>query len=228
MKKWKIAAAVLIAVAVPAWPAAAGDDGEPDRSNHLRGVGLLILDPRDPPELVKERLRLFLEQVRPNVPAELRQESNRQPIEALLEADWESGDELPQLDLFFHPDMTVDLIHRFIEMTPVAMESTGSCPATCPLRDHSGATIHIHLTRPTAGGGDSIIIFHLYNPGGSEPATRQQHIDQAVAMGQGITDRYSDYGYDRKPKMKLFGVGVVVGDPLVGREMMGQEPGIND
>jgi hypothetical protein len=223
-----LAVAVLIAVAAPAWPAAPGDEGEPDKDYYLRGVGLLILDPRDPPELVKERMRLFLEQVRPNVPAELRQESNRPQIDALLAGDWESGDELPQLDLSFHPDMTVDLIHQFVEITPVARESAGTCPVACPFRDHSGADIHIHLTRPTRGGGDSIIIFHLYNPDGSEPASRQQHINQTAAMGQGISDRYGDYGYDRKPMTKLFGVGVVVGDPLVGREMRGQEPDVND
>lgn len=214
---------VLLAGGLPA-PAA---NAEGENPYYLRGVGILILDPRDPPEAVKERLRQFLEQVRPNVPPELRQESNRRQLEALLEADWESGEELPQMELSFHPDMTVEMIQRFCESTPMARESAAVCPAACPLRALGPNTIHIHLTRPT-GGGDSIIAFRLFNPDGSQPTTRKEREDQAVAMGQGMSDRYGEFGYERKPVTRLFGVGVVVGDPLVGGDWLEPKPNVNE
>lgn len=230
MRTSTLTAVALITLGAWAGGQAAGAGGDPGRkeAGRLRGVGLLILDPRDPPERVKERLRLFLDQVRPNVPEALRQDSNREKLEALLAADWKPGENLPDLDLVFHPDMTVDQIHRYLEMTPVARESAAVCPAACPLRDPGGTTIHIHLTRPTDSGGDSIILLHLYMSDGSEPVASQDQIDATVEMGKGLTERYGDYGYDRRPLTRLFGVRVVAGEPMVDRDSMGQEPDIND
>ncbi len=219
-----ILAAVLLAGGLQAAAAAAREKGTAPEYR-LRGVGILILDPRDPPDLVKEQLRLFVEQLRPNVPEEYRQEANRLQLEALLEADWQDGQDLPQLDLVIHPDVTVDMIRDYFGATPIGLHSDAVCPAACPLRGHPAAVIHIHLTRSENGTGDSIIAFRFYGGAGegNEVPPQEARMGHAFDLGRGFVEDYSLYGYDREPITKVFGVGVVVGEPRVPRDGRGPD-----
>ena len=211
-------------------PAAAADDEQVEQEYRLRGIGILILDPRDPPDLVKEKLRQFLDQVRPNVPDEYREEANRRQLEALLEADWRDGEALAQLDLVFHPGVTVEMIRDTVRATPVGTRSAEVCPAACPLRGHRPQAIHLHLTRGEEGAGDSIIAFRFFGGGndggdGGQDPGRDARVSQALELGRGFVDNYGQYGYDRAPVTKVFGVGVVVGAPRVPPEWMAPDEG---
>lgn len=198
----------------------AEDPSEDGKKHGLRGIGILILDPRDPPEVVKERLRKFLDQVRPNIPSKYREESNRRQLDALLAADWESNQDLPQLDLQFHKDATVDMIHGFILTTPIAKESEKVCTTACPFRDHYSSGVHIHLTRSVGGKGDSVIALHVFDPRESAGLSLMDQIDLTINLRDSLLAEYSDLDLDRKPVAKLFGLRVYIGDPKVKEEGM--------
>ena len=198
----------------------AEEPSEEGKDHGLRGMGILILDPRDSPEVVKERLREFLDQIRPNIPPKYREESNRRQLEALLAADWESQQNLPQLDLQFHKDVLADMIHGFILTTPIAKESEKVCTTACPFREYYKNGVHIHLTRSVGGKGDSVIALHVYDPRRSTGLSLMDQIDLTINLRDSLLAEYPDLGFDRKPVGKLFGLRVYIGDPKVKEEGM--------
>ena len=194
----------------------AGTDPRGDQSVEMRGVAILVLDPLDDPEQVKERFRRLLDELRPSLPPGLHQEENRRQIDAVLAADWNSSSPLPQIDLVFPGEMTAEGLYRLILSTPMAQESREICPVSCPLRDLHGNGIHIHLTRPVGGPGDSILVVQVFEP----RDTAQDSVGLALQLDERVKAWYPELGYRRKPIGKIFGVGVVVGNPKVGEEGM--------
>lgn len=194
----------------------AGTDSSGDRPVEMRAVAILVLDPLDDPEQVKERFRQLLDELRPSLPPGLHREENRRQIDAVLAADWNSTSPLPRIDLVFPGEMTPEGLYRLILSTPIAQESREVCPVSCPLRDFQENGIHIHLTQPVGGPGDSILVVQVFEP----QDTAQDPVGLALQLDETVKARYTELGYRRKPIGKIFGVGVVVGNPKVGEEGM--------
>ena len=212
--------------------AGAGEDtgasDEKDRPSSgkgkLRGTGMLILDPRDSSEEAKEMLRKLLEEIHTIIPARLHQEANRRQMEALLAADWADPDSLPELSFIFHEEMTAELLHRFIIDTPTGRASEEFCKIACALDevlDREG--VHIHLTRPSGGTGGTVLALEFYEsegPGGISSETLEAEV---LEFRDALRENWEEFGYDREPIGRIFGVRVVVGDPRVGEGWMPPE-----
>lgn len=176
----------------------------------LRGAGVVIVDPLDSAEDVRERLRQFVLEVRANVPPEMQREEVRRQVDALLSAPPAPGAPIPQLRIAFQPGMTAAQILSYMENTPSARASRAVCPLACPAAVLYSDGMHVHLTRPHGGPGDSV--FALAFEGGSAEGGG---VGQAAERRQSLLERYPIGADSRRPVGTVFGVGVYLGEPII-------------
>ena len=202
----------------PAGPAASS---QAENKGKLRGTGMLILDPRDDLEKAKEQLRLLLEQIQSHIPERMRRQANRRQLDALLASDWSDPETLPELAFVFDDEMTAVLLHQFIVQTQVGKASEEYCQISCALEeifDQEG--VHIHLTRPSGGPGDTVLAVEFYDSVGPEGISDAVLEAEVLEFRSQLRDNWEEFGYDREPIGRIFGVRVVVGDPRVGADWM--------
>ncbi|MEE8537499.1 MAG: hypothetical protein V3U86_06360 [Acidobacteriota bacterium] len=208
--------AILLAAAVAM---AAGEEEPPQparTAEPLRGSGYLILDHRDSQETVKARFRKFVDEVRLSVPPELSREETRQQVDAFLESDLTSSEDLPHLDLEFAAGVTRENLIAYLENTASAQESRLICSLSCPVRAMFRNGFHIHLTRPAGGLGDSVFALELHGsradhgPKPSQTSTSGLDIER-----HSLLDRYPVADDGRKPIGRVFGVRIYLGEPAI-------------
>jgi hypothetical protein len=201
-------AALPLLSLVLAAPDAAPPAPEADRAA-LRGVGVLIIDPLDSPDQVRERLRQFVMEARANVPPEQQREEVRRQVDALLSAPADPDAPLPQIRIVFQPGMTAARVLSYMENTPSARASRELCPASCPVTALYHDGMHVHLTRPYGGLGDSV--FAISFEGGGEAAA----VAEAAARRRSLLERYPVGAGERRPIGTVFGVSVYLGEPII-------------
>lgn len=214
--------AVLLAAAVAI---AAGEEEPPQTaraSEHLRASGYLILDHRDSQEMVKARLRKFIDEVRSSVPAELSREETRRQVDSFLESDLVSSEDLPQLDLEFAAGVTRDNLIAYLENTPSAQESRHICSLSCPVKSMFKSGFHIHLTRPAGGLGDSVFALELHGGRADHGPNPAQTSSSGLEIErQSLLDRYPVADDGRKSVSRVFGVRIYLGEPVIPESSQG-------
>jgi len=179
----------------------------------LRGSGYLIVDPRDSQEQVRKRLSKFVLEVRSSMPPELSREEIRRQVDAFLESDLTSGEDLPQLAMEFPPGVTRDNLIAHLEDTPSARESRRVCPIACPVEAMFKNGFHIHLTRPAGGPGDSVLALEL---SGGPHGTASSHPQTSGGPSrESLLDRYPVSDDGRVPIGQAFGVRIYLGEPVI-------------
>ena len=188
--------------------------------NLFRGIGILILDPRDSREVVKERIREFFSEVGDEIPGDPRRVEIRRQVDALLAT---GGEEIPQVSFVFRQATTADMFREFLLESDSARESEEVCGITCPLRELYNDGVHIHLTKPAGEPGDTVIALRIDQPNGAGEWTLNDRVAQALQLHRRSLRRYPELRHERKPIARVFGVQVFVGDPPAAEESL-QEP----
>jgi len=185
----------------------------------LRGTGILILDPRDSRDVVKERIHKFFSEVGAEISRDLRQAEIKRQVDALLAADSEA---VPQISLVFRQATTRDIFHGLLLEADSARESEEVCPITCPFRDLYKDGVHIHLTKPVGGPGDTVIALEIDGPSSSRQKTLDDRLAEALQLRESWLERYPELRNKRKPIARMFGVQIFAGDPLAAEESLQQ------
>jgi hypothetical protein len=202
--------AALLLVLLPAAGAVPAETppAAPEKPS-LRGAGVVIVDPLDSPEEVRERLRQFVLEVRANVPPEKQREEVRRQVDALLSTPPGPDAQIPQISIVFQPGMTAAQILSYMDHTPSARASREVCPVACPVAALYRDGMHVHLTRPHGGAGDSVFALAFEGPAGASGG-----VEQAAERRQSLLERYPIGADARRPVGTIFGVGVFLGEAV--------------
>ena len=181
--------------------------------SRLRGTGILILDPRDSEEMVKERVRRFLFGSEGGILPEARQAEIEREVDALLTADRDTSNQLPQISFVFHRKITLKVFRNLVLESDLARQSEQVCPTACPFRALDDHGLHIHLTKPLGGHGDTVLALRIDESEGSPEEALRDRLADAMDLRRDWMKRYSELGNEWKPVGRLFGVQVFLGDP---------------
>ena len=186
----------------------------PPLRSQLSGTGILILDPIDSPELIKERLRNFLWEVGTGAPANRRHAEIERELGSLFAVDGGTSGELPQISFEFYRDPTLHMLRESLRDSDLARQGEELCSATCRFRelDNDGG-VHIHLTRPSEEPGGSVLAFWFKETDGTPEEARKGQQPDGLDQRHDWLERYSELGSESKPAGRLFGVRVYVGNP---------------
>lgn len=186
----------------------------PSLRSQLSGTGILILDPLDSPELIKERLRDYFLEVGTDAPMDRRHAETERELDSLFAADGEMSGELPQFTFEFHQDHTLQTLRESFLDSNLARQGEELCSATCRFRelDNDGG-VHIHLTRPSEEPGGSVLAFWFKETDGTLEEARKGQQPDGLDQRLDWLERYSEPGSEPKPSARLFGVRVYVGNP---------------
>ena len=185
----------------------------PPRSQ-LSGTGILILDPLDSPELIRERLRNFFLEVGTGSRAKRRHAEIERELGSLFAVDGGTSGELPQISFKFYRAPTLHMVREFLRDSDLARQGEELCSPTCRLRDlDSDGGVHIHLTRPSEESSGSVLAFWFKETDGTPEEARKDQQPDGLDQRHDWLERYSELGSESKPAGRLFGVRVYVGNP---------------
>ena len=132
------------------------------RQASLGGSGLLIVDPADSQDQIKARLRSFFSFEGQNVvPSEQRQAEIAREVDALFAADGAVSRGLPELSFEFRQETSAKLFRVSLLDSELARQSDDVCPEDCSFRDLEDDSLHIHLTKPAGGPGDTVLVLRI-------------------------------------------------------------------
>ncbi len=146
-------------------PAEDSDSSRPEvatRQAPLRGSGLLIVDPHDSEDQIKIRLRsLFSFEGQDVIPSAQRQAEIAREVDALFAGDGAVSRELPEVSFEFRQKTSVALFRMSLLRSKLARQSDKVCPEDCSFRDLEEDSLHIHLTKPAGGPGDTVLVLKI-------------------------------------------------------------------
>ena len=113
----------------------------------------------------------------------------------------------------FHRETTVAMLHQSLLTSDLVLASERVCPANCPFRDLDEDTLHIHLTKPTGGRGDSVFVLNLPNPD-SPGGIREKLLERARVFRSSWAKQNYELDEGSKPGLRFIGLRVFLGEPL--------------
>jgi hypothetical protein len=147
--------------------------GAATEQTQLRGTGFLIVDPRDSREQIKDRMRRFFSFEGWGVtPSEQRQTEIAREVDALFAADGAAPNESPEVSFEVHQRSSVKLFRVSLLSSEVVRQSEDVCPEDCLFRDLEVDSLHVHLTRPMGGLGDTVLVLKIRGADDSPAGSR--------------------------------------------------------
>ena len=196
-------------VAVPAEKSDSSRAEAASGQTQLHGTGLLIVDPRDSQEQIKDRMHRFFSFEGEDVLApEQRKTEIAREVDALFADDGAAPKELPEITFEFRGNTSVDLFRVSLLSSELARQSDEMCPEGCRFRDLDEDWLHIHLTRPTGGPGDTVLLLNLQKSYGSPEEAR---LASALPLRHDRLKRAHEDGV-RPAGVRIFGLRVTLTD----------------
>jgi len=175
----------------------------------LHGTGLLIVDPRDSQERIKDRMRSFFSFEGLDVSSsEQRQMEIAHKVDALFAADNATSNESPKVFFEFRQDTSLDSFRMSLLSSELARQSDEVCPEDCPFRDLDEDSLHVHLTAPTGGPGDTVLVLRIRKSHDSPEGGR---LVSALSLRRDWVKRAHESGV-RPAGVRLFGLRVTLRD----------------
>ena len=195
--------------AAPAEDSGSRQVGVATEQSQLRGTGFLIVDPRDSQEQIKDRMRRFFSFEGQDVtPSEQRQTEIAREVDALFATDGAAPEEFPEVSFEVRQRSSVDLFRVSLLSSELARQSDEVCPEDCSFRDLDGDSLHIHLTRPAGGPGDTVLVLRIQEPYDSPEESR---LAGALPLRPDWLKRTHADGV-RPAGVKLFGLRVTLAE----------------
>lgn len=177
-----------------------------DGQRRLEGLGFLIADPRDSQGLIKDRIRALFS-FDGSEPERSRADTS-ETLDALLASDRTLPGGSPEVLFEFHAVDSIDGFRRNLLNSTLFRQSEQVCPQDCPFRDLDEDSLHIHLTKPAGGPGDSVLVLTLREFIASQ---RPDHLANALSSSpEWLKEAYVD-GV-RPAGVKVFGLRVTLTD----------------
>ena len=134
-------------------------------------------------------------------------------VDAFLASDWAASEELPQFSFFPRRETAADRFYESLREIDLVRQSEEVCPEGCLLRGLDGDALHIHLTKPLGGSGDTVLVLKFKEPK-DLPAQdwEEEALSNVLDLHREWTQQYSELPDERKPFGRLFGIQVFLGD----------------
>lgn len=180
---------------------------DPAREGALRGSGLLIIDPRDSQDQIKTRLRRIFSFAGQDInTSKSRQTEIEREIAALFGDDTSVAEELPEVSFVFHRGASADAFRTSLLNSELVHQSDEVCPEDCVFRDSIEDSMHIHLTKPVGGPGDTVLVLRIPEP---RDWTEEAFLAGAMSLRREWSKRI-DENYVTPKGMRVFGLRVTL------------------
>ena len=184
--------------------------GVPAEQSQIRGTGFLHVDPLDSHEQIKDRMRKFFAfEGQDVIPSEQRQAEIARDVDALFVTDGATRNEFPpEVSFEVRWSSSVDLFHASLLSSELARQSDEVCPSDCSFRDLDEDSMHIHLTKPTGGSGDTVLVLRFH---GLFDSPEERRLADASSVRPDWLKRTLTEGM-RPPGIRVFGLRVTLTD----------------
>ena len=181
--------------------------GDSTEQSQLRGTGFLFVDPRDSQEQIKGRMRRFFSfEGQDGIPSEQRRLEIARDVDALFAADGAPPNEFLEMRFEVRRSSSVDLFRVSLLSSELARQSDEVCPRDCSFHDLDEDSFHIHLTKPTGGPGDTVLVLKIHE---SYDSSEGSLLADALSVRPNWLKRTLAEGM-KPPGIRVFGMRVTL------------------